>query len=275
MRMGKRIIGIQLASPYPRWPKLSLFILMAAAVMAGPSGFLAAEGDLPSGEAVFDKYVEVTGGLKAYGNIHNMFARGTFKLVQAGITASISVYSAEPNLLYTKIESKTLGVIKNGFNGEVAWETSLMTGPRIKEGEERKDALRDNIFQGEARWREIYLKAENTGLVPVDGRPCYKVVMTPKTGRPVTLFFDRESNLMVKVERTFANQMGLIKAEIYMSDYKRVDGILVPHVTKTKFMGQEMIMSLEKVEANVKLPEGVFDLPEEIQALIKKEKKGN
>jgi hypothetical protein len=34
-------------------------------------------------------------------------------------------------------------------------------------------------------------------------------------------------------------------------------------------------MSLEKVEANVKLPEGVFDLPEEIQALIKKEKKGN
>ena len=242
MRLGKRTNRIQLASPYPGWPKLSLFILMAAAVMAGSSVFLAAEGDLPSGEAVFDKYVEVTGGLKAYGNIHNLYARGTFKLVQAGITASISVYSAEPNLLYTKIESKTLGVIKNGFNGEVAWETSLMTGPRIKEGEERKDALRDNIFQGEARWREIYLKAENTGLVPIDGRPCYKVVMTPKTGRPLILFFYKESNMIFKVERTFANQMGLIKAEIYMSDYKRVDGVLAPHVTKTRLMGQEMIM---------------------------------
>ncbi len=135
--------------------------------------------------------------------------------------------------------------------------------------------MRDNVFQWETRWREIYLKAENTGIVPIDGRPCYKVVMTPKTGRPLTLFFDRESNLIAKVERTFANQMGLIKAEIYMSDYKRVDGILAPHVTKTRFMGQEMIMSFEKVEANVKLPEGVFDLPEEIQALIKKEKKGN
>ncbi len=138
MRMGKKIIGIQLASPYPRWPKLSLFILITAAVMAGSSGLLAAEGDLPPGEAVLDKYVEVTGGLKAYGNIHNLYARGTFKIVQAGITASISVYSAEPNLFYTKIESKTLGVIKNGFNGEVAWETSLMTGPRIKEGEDKE-----------------------------------------------------------------------------------------------------------------------------------------
>jgi len=245
-------------------------LLIALAIMCVPAGVLAADDKLPSGEEVFDKYIEATGGLDAHRKLHNLFMKGTFKMVQAGITASITIYTAEPNLTYSKIESPGLGVIESGFNGEVAWEKSLMTGPRIKEGDEKLDVQRDSIFQWEARWRDVYSKAETIGIAPVDNKPCYQVKMTPKNpGTPVVLFFDKKSYLMVKMERSFATQMGSVSAEVFTSDYRKVAGILGPFFSKTAFMGQEMVMTFESIEANVKLPQGIFDLPEEIKALQK------
>jgi len=248
-----------------------LFILLSTlTAMCAPVDVWAADDKLLPGEEVFDKYIEASGGLDAHRSLHNLYMKGTFKMSQAGITASITTYSAEPNLMYSKIESTGLGFIESGYNGEVVWEKSLMAGPRIKEGEEKLDAQRDSLFQWEIRWREIYSKAETVGIEPVNDAPCYKIKMTPKDdSAPVFLYFDKKSFLIVKMERSFATQMGSVSAEIFLSDYRKVADILAPFFTKTSFMGQEMIMTFESVEANVKLPKGIFDLPEEIKALQK------
>ncbi|MBW2622850.1 MAG: hypothetical protein JRD68_08070 [Deltaproteobacteria bacterium] len=270
MGLETRLIKIKRTSGNFGSRSLILIPLLALAIMCASAGILAADEKLPSGEAVFDKYMKATGGLEAHRKVHNLFMKGTFKMVQAGITASVTTYAAEPNLIYSKVESPVLGVIESGFNGEVAWEKSLMTGPRIKEGGESLDVQRDSIFQWEARWREIYSKAETMGVEPVNGKPCYQVKMTPKkTGSPVVLYFDRESYLIVKLERAFATQRGSVSAEVFISDYRKIAGILGPFFTKTKFMGQEMIMTFESIEANVKLPKDIFDLPKEIKALQK------
>jgi len=69
---------------------------------------------------------------------------------------------------------------------------------------------------------------------------------------------------------TIENQAGTIPSDSYLSDYKRVDGILLPHKTVTKLMGQERITIMESIEQNVQLPPDRFDLPAEIKALMKK-----
>ncbi len=251
---------------------LCVFLSLVLVCFAPPGVLHAAEANLPDGELILDKYVEVTGGIEAYEKIHNRVTKVTIEIVQAGIKATITIYHAKPNKVYTQAEMDALGKMEGGTNGDVAWELSTMTGPKIKEGQERADALREAFFDKLAYWRKVYQKAECIGVEPIEGRACYKVVMTPKTGKPQTFYFDQKTNLLVKVESIMEHQMGTIPIEVFMSDYKEIDGILFPHKAKAKVLGQERIITTESIKHNVEMPEDLFNLPEEIQALVNKAK---
>ncbi len=251
---------------------LSVFLSFVLICFAPPGVLSAAEAKLPGGEAILDRYVEAAGGIEAYEKIHNRVTNATHETVQAGFKATITIYHAKPNKVYTQAEMDTLGKMESGTNGDVAWELSMFTGPKIKEGQERADALREAFFDKFAYWRKIYQKAECIGIEPIEGRACYKVVMTPKTGKPQTFYFDQKTNLLVKVESIMEHQMGTIPIEVFMSDYKEVDGILFPHKAKAKVLGQERIITTESIKHNVEIPEDMFKLPDEIQALVNKSK---
>ena len=249
-------------------------LTMLFLVMLSPVFFInvdmpeAAEEKLPDAADILDKHVEVTGGVKAYEKIQNRVTRGIFEIVQAGIKADMIIYQAAPNLVYAKMESVVVGTNESGSNGEVAWEKSTMIGPKVKEGEERADALREGIFDPQANWRKHYTKVVVTGIAPVDGKPCYKVLLTPKIGGPQTFYVDKTSYLIHKSEWVSKSPMGTILHEIYVSDYQKVDGILIPHKARTRLAGQEMIITMTSVEHNVNIPAELFKIPDEIQVLL-------
>ena len=56
------------------------------------------------------------------------------------------------------------------------------------------------------------------------------------------------------------------------TNYKRVDGILLPYTTRVLVMGTERLVTTESIKHNVELPKDCFELPEEIQALVDKKK---
>jgi hypothetical protein len=217
--------------------------------LAVPGPARAADEALPSGEAILDKYVEATGGKAAYAKLHNRVSKGFFEFVGMGIKADLTIYGAEPDNMYSLLEGEGLGKI-----------------------EEKALALREAAFHGTVQWRKLYKKAECVGMETVNEKPCYKVVLTPNEGKPVTSYYDQKSNLLVKIEMTVVTPMGEIPFESYPGDYKRIDGILIPHKTVIKVMGQERMITIESVEHNVDMPKDRFALPEDIQALLAKEK---
>lgn len=258
--------------PKTESPRCVWYLLLPLVLAVSPGSVDAADEALPSGEVVMDNYVEATGGLEAYGKIHNSVFRGSFEIEQAGIKADLIIYQAMPNKIYTRLESDAMGTIESGSNGEVFWERSVMTGPKLKEGQEKEDAMRDAVFNKFARWREIYQKAECMGVEPVDDAPCYKVIITPKSGSSQTLYFDKASGLLVKAKSVVEHQMGSIPVEASIGDYKEVDGILVSHKAKVSVMGQTRMVIAESIEHNMDIPEDRFSLPEEIQELVDKAK---
>ena len=267
------IKGITRVPCWRRWNTLNvstLFLLLTLSpVFIMNMGIVnAAEETLPDPAVIMDKIVEVTGGLETHRRIQNRVTKGTFEIVMAGIKNAIITYQAKPHKAYTKMESEAMGTFESGSNGDVAWEKSTITGPKVKEGEERADALRDAFFDPQANWRAFYHKVESLGMKPVDGRPCYKIVVTPNIGGPQTLYIDKNTYLILKVEWVSKQQMGTIPIEVFVSEYKNVDGILIPHKAKTRFMGQEMIFTITSVEHNVKMSPDFFKLPEEIRALV-------
>ena len=225
---------------------------------------------LPKAEQILDRYIEAIGGLAAMEKINNRVTKGTMDIPAAGIKLSVTVYQARPNKSYSLVESAATGRIETGSDGEVAWQITATGGPQIFEGKEKASQLHLNIFDRLAYWRKAFKQVETTGMEDVAGKSCYKVLATPPDLAPQTLFFDKESGLLVKLSMTTESQMGPIPVESFPSDYRPIDGILMPRKNVIKTVGPERVATVDSIEHNVNLPPDRFALPPEIKALIKK-----
>jgi hypothetical protein len=226
--------------------------------------------DLPDAEKIIEKYIEMTGGRDNYAKYDSLKMTGTFSMPAMGITAPLTTYQKAPNLGYTLIESDAFGTIESGCDGEVQWEKTMMTGAKIKTGEEKAVADRQGTFNMMLRWKDFYTSAETVAKEEAEGSMCYKVVMTPMEGSPETSWFDEKTGLLVKQSMTMTTEMGEISMDAYPGDYREVEGLVIPFSAKQVLMGmQEILVNTESIEWNPEIPEGTFDLPEDVKALQK------
>ena len=98
----------------------------------------------------------------------------------------------------------------------------------------------------------------------------YKVLATPKSGNPKTLWYDKSSNLMVKLSTVAATPQGDIPSETSLTDYRKEGDILMPHKILVKAGPMEFAMTVDSVQINPEIPKNTFDVPDEVKALIKK-----
>jgi hypothetical protein len=61
-----------------------------------------------------------------------------------------------------------------------------------------------------------------------------------------------------------------VPVESYVSDFRDVGGVRLPHRIRQVAAGQELVTTVESIAHNVEIPAGQFDLPKEIQALLGK-----
>jgi zinc protease len=231
---------------------------------------LCAADDLPKAEIILDKYVEVTGGKAAYAKIHSDIATGAMTFGAMGITGKMTAYSLAPDKHLVEIVIEGIGKISEGANGEVAWSLSAMQGPHLKEGDEKTEALMQSRHNADAQWRDLFKTVETVGVEQVDGKDCYKLVLTPKAGKPMTRWYEKETNLAVKMAVTSKSPMGEMEIVSDIGDYRKEGDILIAHKIASKVAGQELVMTIDKVEHNPDLPKDKFDPPAEIKALMNK-----
>lgn len=243
---------------------------LALALLVTTAPLLTAADELPQAATILDKFVEVVGGKAVFEKHHNELMRGTMEFTGRGLKGSLTVYQAAPDQIRGIIDIEGVGKSESGTSGDVAWDVSAMLGPRIKQGIEKSDAFRDATFNAALEWRKLYTKVETTGVETVQDHQCYKVVLTPAQGNPVTQFYDKKSGLLIKTATTRATQMGDISAEVFSDDYRKEGDLLVAHKLTNKFAGQEFVITVTSLEFNVDMPKDRFDLPDDIKALLNK-----
>ena len=183
--------------------------------------------------------------------------------------ARITRYASEPDNYLASVDITGIGKVDTGVTGGVAWENSVVLGPRVKSGEEKALAVREATFNGTVNWRKLYPKAETLGVEPVAGEDCYKILLTPSEGRTETMYFSRKTGLLVKASTVAATQMGDVPVEMIYSTYKEANGIRYPSVITQKAAGQEFTITIETVRVNENIPAEKFALPAEVKALLK------
>ncbi|MBZ5496885.1 MAG: outer membrane lipoprotein-sorting protein [Acidobacteriia bacterium] len=233
-----------------------VFVLLAAGIAGTSTTRLSRTQDKPpAAEEILERFIRATGGRPAYEKLHNQIIMGAVEFVESGIKGKTAEYKTETNKAYRVVDLEGVGKIEAGTDGSVAWERSSETGARIKSGEERATALREATFNAALHWRDLYSKSECVSSEKVGDQLCFKVVLTPKEGKPVTQYYDERSGLLVKMAMTtLTPTMGEIAVETYLSDYRNVEGILVPHELRRKVLSQQIDTHIESVQFNAEIP---------------------
>ena len=241
---------------YPRLTKVAATLLACAILLATT----AYGEDLPSVEEIVAKYFEALGGKDAVEKISNRIEHGQVSVPQMATKGPYTAYIEPPNH-HNLSNFAGMGIVQNGLTDGVEWTLNPLLG--------NKAAKTDNIaFLNQLfGWEERFASAQCTGEETVEEQVYYKVVFTPADEEPTIMLFHKSTGLLYSVATPLPG--GRAETRTY-TDYKDVGGILAPHGWTLTGGPFTVEIVLETIELDGEIPEGQFDLPEVVQAILDK-----
>ena len=191
-------------------------------------------------------------------------SRSKGKLLDLDYTSDNSVQL--PDRSRTVAESK-FGKFVQVLNGDKGW---IKLGDLSREcAKEELDEMREqfNAMQISrlAVLNDREYKLSPLGEEKVDDRPVIGVRVEHKGFRDISLYFDKESYLLLKMETRIKDPLRggeEIAAETLYNDYKDVDGVMTAHKVTIKYDGKVYIESeVTEVKYSEKLDDMLFEKP--------------
>lgn len=242
---------------------------------AAAAGVLLILGAVPalaqSADDIVEKHLAASGGRAAFNKIASRTATGAITLTSpvGDLSGTIELYSKKPNKSRTliKLDLTALGagpvVSDQRFDGTRAYVIDSVQGNRSIEGSQL-DAMRSGSFPSPLlNYKELGASITVGDREKVGGKDAYVLRMTPKAGPPVRLFIDADSFMLVKTTLTLnVPQLGGdIEQVVEFSDYREVDGIKVPFVTKSSNPAQTVTATMTTITHNDEIDDASFVKP--------------
>jgi len=216
---------------------------------------------LPTLDAVLEKYVQATGGKSAQLRLTSRVIRGRVDVPGVSNGGRLEIYAKAPNKSLTVMKIDTLGIIRQGFDGRVGWEQSGQRGVRPSTGEGLAALARDAEFYGSLKLREMYARIKLLGKVKEGFHEAYLVEAWPRVGSSEKFYFDAETGLLVRHDVSRLSSNGAVRAELYLNDWREVDGVKIPFRLTETMPGVTFVFTLEEVRHNVPVEESIFKQP--------------
>lgn len=237
---------------------LSLLSLFLVSLVVSPSF-----GDKAS--KILEKMIEAQGGRKVLEGIKDTTITGTMEMIQYGMNGSLTMYQKEPNKMRLDIE--VMGtVITQAFDGEAAWWVNPQTGsseemPENQAEDMKRQALGNDSLLHPEKYGITYAYKGNE---KIEGRDYIVLEQIFSDGYKATLYIDPQTYLTYKAKSKTTNQMGVeVEGETIFSDYKKVEGMMVPHSLTIYQDGEEfMKMNVTEVTYNSTLEDSLFKMSE-------------
>lgn len=216
---------------------------------------------MPSVDEILDKYVKASGGKEAIQKVTSRTAKGTFEIESMGMTGGFQSFAKAPNKSASIIEIGGFGTVNNVFDGTTGWDSNPQTGLRELAGEELAAKKRDADFYQTINLKSHYSKMTVKGKEKVGTADAYVIEAVPAEGSPEKLYFDVTSGLLVRLDTERDSPQGKMAIEAYMSDYKQVDGVNIPHTMKQVTPMFSMTIKMVEIKHNVPVEDAKFAKP--------------
>ncbi len=212
-------------------------------------------------EDILDKMIEAQGGKAALEKIKDTTLAGTMDIIQMGMSGSLTYYQKEPNKM--RMDMEFMGMtMTQAYDGENAWGINPQTGaiedlPEDQAKEMKRQALgNDSVLHPEKYGITYVYKGTET----IEGKEYYVLEQTFEDGFTMTLYIDTATGLLYKSKSKGTSIMGMeVDQEVFVSDYKKVDGLMMAHEMRIIQDGEEAIaMTFTDVKFNSGLEDSLF-----------------
>jgi zinc protease len=226
-------------------PKLKKFSANEKVTFYDAEGNIVKANDaaIPSdvtGKSIIANYIKAIGGMDKLKSVEKV-------TMEMGLSLSGQALEGKQDLVTGK--SSKLVIMAGGqpvMTQEVKDGGMFMNGQPIPMPDEAtKASLIDQTYLVPEAYFGSDTKMEVKGMETIDGKDAYKVLVTSAQGSKTTMYFDKNTGFKL---REIETAMGQTSTSDY-SDYKEVDGIMIPHVTKQS--GQQAIkMTIKSAKIN-------------------------
>jgi len=238
-----------------------VFVLMT---VAGAYAQALEAAPLPTVDDIIAKNLQAKGGAAKWQSMKSVKMTG--KMTAQGIEMPLTVYAMRPNFNRQEI-TMAAGKAIQAFDGTTAWVVNPMLGiqtPQAVPGPAAELAKNSADFDGalinyKAKGNDIEL----VGKEQLEGKDVYHLKVTTKGGPVQHYLLDADSGIELRmsaeVELGSGQKQTLTTA---MSNYKQVDGIMIPHTVTQTANGRPLLQwTITTVEFNAVPDDSIFRLP--------------
>ncbi len=214
-------------------------------------------------DEILNSYYEAVGMEKQL--THNSM-KATGKSVQMGMETPFTMLQKRPGSFRLEVEMQGATMIQ-AYDGEKAWMTAPWTGSTdpVELSGVQLDAMKMQAdFDGMLyNYADKGYTVELMGTDDMEGTEVYKLKFTNENGNVFYQFIDTENHILLKTTSIMKQGDAEIKSETYFSNYKDMDGIIVPFSVESKMNGQSQSqVIIETVEYDMDVDDSIFHMPE-------------
>ena len=233
---------------------------------------------LPSPESILDKYIQATGGAQRLAGLTSFVAKGT-NVGFGGFAGDVEIVAKAPDKRATIILFKPetgQGDQIRAYDGRTGWVRTPLNvlGEFQLVGSDLDGARFDAqlSFPGQIKQTLTNLKVGPPTTISdlpnrdagVTSGQSYSVNVVQGTGSRdllVTLYFDKQSGLLLRELRYGNSPIGRVPTQIDYADYRDVNGIKLPFRINYAWLDGRDSIVLNEIKTNVPIDEAKFGRP--------------
>ncbi len=217
-------------------------------------------------DEIIAKNIEAKGGYDKLKSIKTMQATGQFTAQNGMVQGTITLYNKRPNKMRMNMDIQGQTMVQ-AFDGTTGWmiipfmgttEPQRMPEEQIKSMKSNADM--DGVL---VDYKKKGHKVELLGKEELEGTDVYKLKVTRKDSSVQYLYLDSDYYIELKMSTVIKSKGTEQMFDTYLSDYKEVDGTMVPFAIEQK--KGDMLLSqitLSEVKYNVDIDDSYFAMPE-------------
>ncbi len=215
---------------------------------------------------VLNNYYEAVGGVDAWMAVNTMKATGSMMLMP-GTEAPFSMSAKRPEKVRLEFTFQGMTGIQ-AYDGETAWTVMPFMGKTEPEEvpEEDADDVKEmaDIEGALMNYADKGHTVEYVGEEAVEGTNAHKLKVMMENGEVRHYYLDAEYYVPIMVTSSREVRGTIMEFEQILSDYKDVDGLMIPHSMESRPKGapQGQVITIDMVELNVDIDDSIFTMPE-------------
>ena len=231
-----KVSRVSVADPPPPPPRP---LAPSAAIDGDP-----ADPNGPSPKQVIEKYLDAIGGESAILKLTSRVSIGSLEVSAMGLTGKAELFEQAPNESALIMTIAGLGTTRQVSDGQARWMQDPLAG-LIRFPLQASDPNEDR-FHPEIALKKLEPLLRFDGHAKVGDRDALVLARSFESGGTERIYFDAETGLLLRRNNT------------YYEDYREVDGVKLPFVTRDQSPYGFVILRMREIKHNVPIDKNLF-----------------